>query len=120
MCMRVAAPGTMGFPSGKGTLQWGLGKPATAGPTTVATPMGTKYIVRHGTMRPLGEFEAAEGAAYARGQQVVVRTDRGQEVAEALYEALPQMVELISEPTHGQILRAMTADDQAQAERRRE
>jgi cell fate regulator YaaT (PSP1 superfamily) len=73
--------------------------------------MTAKYIVRHGTMRFLGEFEAAEIDAYARGDDVVVRSDRGLEVAQVLCEAGPRAVGLLTEPTHGRILRRMTEDD---------
>src|SRR5438552_3370336 len=79
--------------------------------------MASKYIVRHGAMRCLGEFEADEGSIHARGQRVVVRTDRGLEIGDLLCEANPRAVELLSEATHGQILRRLTLEDLAQAER---
>ncbi len=79
--------------------------------------MPPKYIVRHGTMRFLGEFEPGDGHAYARGDEVVARTDRGLEVGEVLCEATPRAVELIGTPTHGRILRRLTDDDRAAAER---
>jgi cell fate regulator YaaT (PSP1 superfamily) len=68
-------------------------------------------------MRFLGEFEPAAGAAYARGQQVVLRTDRGQEAGDVLCEATPQAVALIAEPTRGQVMRVMTPEDHAQLEK---
>jgi cell fate regulator YaaT (PSP1 superfamily) len=71
-------------------------------------------------MRFLGEYEAAENVAYARGNQVVVRSERGLEAGDVLCEAHPRAVELLSEPTHGQILRLLSADDRAQIERLRE
>ncbi len=43
--------------------------------------MASRYIVRHGAMRFLGDYEAGEGAVYGRGQEVVVRSDRGLEAA---------------------------------------
>lgn len=73
------------------------------------------YIVRHGLIRFLGEYEPAPEAAYARGQAVVVRSERGLEVAEVLCEATPRAVGLLSEPTKGQILRVMTEEDHAQS-----
>jgi cell fate regulator YaaT (PSP1 superfamily) len=73
--------------------------------------MPTTYIARHGAMRALGEFEAAEGICYGRGQAVIVRTDRGLEGGELLCEATPRAVGLIADPTHGQIVRVMTAED---------
>ncbi len=73
------------------------------------------YIVRHGVMRFLGEYEPAPAEArYAREQAVIVRSERGLEAAEVLCEATPQAVQYLSEPTHGQILRAMNDDDQGQ------
>jgi cell fate regulator YaaT (PSP1 superfamily) len=79
--------------------------------------MSAKYIVRHGAMRFLGEYDAIENAAFLRGQQVVVRSDRGLEAAEVLCEASPRAVQLLSEPTHGQILRGMTEKDLGEVER---
>ena len=75
--------------------------------------MASKYIVRHGAMRFLGEFEPADNRVYARGNQVVLRTERGQEHGEVLAESTPRALELLSNPTHGQILRSLTADDRA-------
>ncbi len=79
--------------------------------------MAATYIVRHGAMRSLGEFEAGEGMTYARGQQVVVRTDRGLETGEVLTEATPRAVQLIAEPTRGQLVRVLTAEDRDQCAR---
>jgi cell fate regulator YaaT (PSP1 superfamily) len=82
--------------------------------------MGLKYVVRHGTMRLLGEFEAVETSTYCRGEEVVLRTERGLETGEVLWDSAPRLVELLSEPTHGQIVRVLNADDLVQAERRRQ
>jgi cell fate regulator YaaT (PSP1 superfamily) len=71
-------------------------------------------------MRFLGEFAPGTDATYSRGQAVVLRTERGLELGELLCEANPRAVQLIAEPTHGQILRRLTAEDQAQAARLRE
>src|SRR5262249_557286 len=48
--------------------------------------MAVKYIVRHGSVRYLGEFEPAENAVYSRGQAVVVRSERGLETGQVLCE----------------------------------
>ena len=82
--------------------------------------MAMTYIVRHGAMRFLGEFTPSAGAAYGRGQAVVVQTERGQEAGEVLREATPRAVELLSEPTKGQLLRAMAEPDREHALRLRE
>jgi cell fate regulator YaaT (PSP1 superfamily) len=81
--------------------------------------MASKYIVRHGAMRFLGEFEP-NGQDYARSQEVIVRTERGLEAGEVLWEATPQALQLLVEPTRGQIVRLVTADDHTQLDRVRE
>jgi cell fate regulator YaaT (PSP1 superfamily) len=73
------------------------------------------YIVRHGVMRFLGDYEAVPDQAYARGQAVLVRSERGLESAEVLCESTPRAVQLLTEPTKGQIVRVMTGEDHVQA-----
>lgn len=78
-------------------------------------------IVRHGVMRLLGEFEPSPPEmSYARGQEVVVHTERGLEIGEVLCEATKQAVGYLAEPTRGQIVRALTNDDLAELDRVRE
>jgi cell fate regulator YaaT (PSP1 superfamily) len=81
--------------------------------------MGAKYVTRHGAMRFLGEYEAAEGTAYPYGTRVVVRSDRGLEVGQVLCEANPRALELLAERTQGQILRPVGQDDLLQIDRLR-
>jgi cell fate regulator YaaT (PSP1 superfamily) len=81
--------------------------------------MASSWIVRHGAMRFLGEFDPESGE-YARGQEVVVRTDRGLELGQVLCPATPRAVELIAEPTRGRILRVLSERDRAERERLRE
>lgn len=71
----------------------------------------SKYIVRHGAMRTLGAFETPKDLDYQRGVRVILRTDRGLEAGEVLCEATDEAIEKLKDPTHGQILRAMTHDD---------
>jgi cell fate regulator YaaT (PSP1 superfamily) len=78
--------------------------------------MATPWIVRHGAMRFLGEFDP-EAGVYQRGDDVVVRTDRGLELGQVLCASSPRTVELLNEPTRGRILRKLTEQDQL--ERRR-
>jgi cell fate regulator YaaT (PSP1 superfamily) len=75
------------------------------------TTMPAKYIVRHGAMRLLGEFEPGNQPSWARGARVIVRTDRGVELGDVLCESTPRAVQLLSEPTSGRILRAANAND---------
>src|SRR5947207_16011292 len=86
---------------------------------SVATPVAAPahYIVRHGAMRWLGDYEAiTPEARYARGQQVVLRTARGQELGDVLSPSTPQAVAMIQEPTTGQIVRPVSDADRARAE----
>jgi cell fate regulator YaaT (PSP1 superfamily) len=82
--------------------------------------MATAFIVRHGAMRFLGEFQPQGNVEPCRGQEVVVRTERGLEIGEVLCEADPRALAAIAEPTGGQILRQMTSDDSAQMDRIRD
>ena len=77
--------------------------------------MGCTYIVRHGIMRFLGEFAPLPEATYRRGEQVVIRTERGHEAGEVLCEATAQARELLTEPTKGELVRVMTDADHEQA-----
>jgi cell fate regulator YaaT (PSP1 superfamily) len=63
-------------------------------------------------MRFLGEFDPG-GDIYVRGEEVVLRTERGVEVGQVLCEASPQALSLLSEPTAGRILRRLTDKDRA-------
>jgi cell fate regulator YaaT (PSP1 superfamily) len=75
--------------------------------------MPGRFIIRHGVMRFLGEFEAGEAVvSCSHGDQVVVRTERGLEVGEVLCEASPRALAWITEPTKGQIVRQVTEADE--------
>ncbi len=71
----------------------------------------TKFLVRHGAMRQLGEFLPPDRGVVARRDVVVVRTTRGTEHGEVLCPSSPQAVAHIPEPTGGVILRLATPDD---------
>jgi cell fate regulator YaaT (PSP1 superfamily) len=62
-------------------------------------------------MRLVGVFAPTGEQEYARGVNVIVRTDRGLEAGQVLCESTPQVLEGLKDPGQGQILRAMTADD---------
>ncbi len=82
--------------------------------------MASELIVRHGAMRFLGTFEPDPAAALRRGDDVIVRTDRGLEVGEVLCEASPRAIEFLADPTHGRVIRRLTDEDRAILERLRE
>ena len=63
------------------------------------------YYVRHGAMRYVSRFAAEGDRAYGRGERVVVRSRRGEELGEVLSE-----VEAAS-PGSLRVLRAARADD---------
>lgn len=79
-----------------------------------------KWIVRHGVMRFLGEFDAPDNLPCARGSRVVIRSERGHEAGEILRESSPAAVQLLSEPTRGQVVRILGEDDARTAEKLRE
>jgi cell fate regulator YaaT (PSP1 superfamily) len=62
-------------------------------------------------MRALGVYSSGRDDTYLRGTEVVVRSDRGLEIGELMCEATEQALAHIKDPGHGQILRAMGADD---------
>ncbi|HYO25760.1 MAG TPA: regulatory iron-sulfur-containing complex subunit RicT, partial [Lacipirellulaceae bacterium] len=70
-----------------------------------------RYVVRHGVMRNLGVFSTRQGEIYARGMQVIARTQRGLEAGEVLCEATDHVVESMADPKNGQILREQTDED---------
>jgi len=82
--------------------------------------MAATYIVRHGAMRFLGDYAPVDETPYGRGQAAVLRSERGLEIGEILAPATPAAVQLIAEPTKGQIVRVMTEADHAEAERIRQ
>jgi len=79
--------------------------------TATTDDVPAKYIVRHGAMRLMGEFAAPPTGTFARGDRVVARSERGQELGEVLCPATPQAVAYLPEPTQGDILRRLTDDD---------
>ncbi|HEX6962885.1 MAG TPA: regulatory iron-sulfur-containing complex subunit RicT [Lacipirellula sp.] len=70
-----------------------------------------KYVVRHGVMRNLGVFGTRSGETYARGMQVIARTQRGLEAGEVLCEATEHVLASMTDPKGGQILHEQTDED---------
>src|SRR6187402_253441 len=70
-----------------------------------------RYVVRHGVMRNLGVFTPRGRDTYARGDQVIARTNRGLESGEVLCEATDESIAQLVEPKQGQIIRRHTGDD---------
>ena len=76
-----------------------------------------KYIVRYGAMRFLGIMQTRGEENFARGSQVILRTDRGLECSVVLTEATDESTKELKNPIQGQILRAMTPADSVEQSR---
>ena len=77
--------------------------------------MGSRYIVRFGNTRNLGEFVAKGRDNYARSEEVVVRSDRGLEIGTVLCPASERTKEYLgTRDAPGQIVRSLTDEDQLQ------
>src|SRR5262245_9150699 len=74
------------------------------------------WIVRHGAMRFLGEFDP-QMQLYLRGEEVVVRTERGHEVGQVLCAADTRALAMLTEPTTGRIVRRMNDRDRQERDR---
>lgn len=83
--------------------------------STATEPTTARWIVRYGQMRFLGEFTGVEGAGHARGQKVVVRTERGTELGEILCPATDKTALFLERPLGGQILREAGEGDLIEA-----
>ena len=71
-----------------------------------------KYITRYGAMRFLGVFSFPDHTELRHGTDVIVRTNRGQEVGVVLCHATPEALEKIkAEMIEDRIVRTMTDAD---------
>jgi len=69
-----------------------------------------KYMIRYGSMRLVGVASARGSTRFARGADIIVRTNRGLEAGRVLCE-LNDDSSAKERSTNGQILREMTAED---------
>jgi cell fate regulator YaaT (PSP1 superfamily) len=76
--------------------------------------MAQTYVVRYGRMRFLGEYKGLPEQDHSRGQQVVVRSDRGTEMGEVLCPVTEQTTQYMPNLAQGEILRLATTEDQDQ------
>jgi cell fate regulator YaaT (PSP1 superfamily) len=85
----------------------------TPTPAMPDAPTRTSYLVRHGVMRFIGDFEVHPPVPtnLSRGDVVILRTERGQEAGEVLCPTTPQTLAVIPDPTRGQVLRVAGPDD---------
>src|SRR5438874_1901346 len=73
--------------------------------------MAQSYVVRCGRMRFLGEYLALPGHDHARGQQVVVRSERGTELGDVLCPVSERTSQFLPDAPRGEILRLATQED---------
>ena len=85
--------------------------PEDSSPSVGNSPVGRKYIARHGAMRLLGEYESIEGEKFSRLERVIVKSERGLELAEILCNASPETISAIPDLMHGTIMRRLSAED---------
>ena len=72
----------------------------------------SKFVVRYGSMRLLGEFSARRNETVRRGDDVIVRSDRGVEFGSVLCEADDKTGDYLGENTRtGRILRLASDED---------
>lgn len=71
------------------------------------------YIIRYGVMRLLGEFEARRQQVFRRGDDVIVRSERGVEWGTVLCPASPRTAEYLGQnkASGGRILRTVSDED---------
>ncbi|MFV0442986.1 MAG: stage 0 sporulation family protein [Planctomycetaceae bacterium] len=75
--------------------------------------MSHRYVVRYGLMRHLSDFTSKAGQEYRRGDQVIVRSHRGNEWGEVLCEATERTREYLGgKDSAGRILRNATPEDE--------
>jgi len=74
--------------------------------------MAQAYVVRYGRMRSLGEFAGLPDQGHTRGQQVVIRSERGTELGDVLCPVSERTAGFLPNPTRGEILRLASQEDQ--------
>ncbi len=74
----------------------------------------SRQVVRYGSMRNLAVMNCRPGVECRRGDEVVVRTNRGVEAGQVVCEATDKVVAYMNQSPAGTILRMLSADDAAQ------
>ena len=74
--------------------------------------MALSYIVRYGAMRQVAEFSAKGNQRFARGAQVIIKSERGVEWGEVLSTASQTVRDYLgAKNSRGRVLREATAED---------
>jgi hypothetical protein len=82
-------------------------------PTRRTAAMHDQFVVSHGKSGALGVFTADEPLTLARGQAVLVRTNRGVEIGAVLCSATLRQARILGAISSGPLLRRLTVDDEA-------
>ena len=92
-------------------------KPQDGATAPARTDEPPKFVVRYGSMRLLGEFSSKRLHAIRRGDDVVVRSDRGVEFGTVLSESTERTAEFLGEKVRtGRILRPASDEDRRSLE----
>jgi cell fate regulator YaaT (PSP1 superfamily) len=78
-----------------------------------------EYFVSHGRTAFLGRFANRTDVAFAHGDRVVVKSDRGIEAGTVLGDAPPTFSHLVGPELSGELLRKFAADDESRETRNR-
>jgi cell fate regulator YaaT (PSP1 superfamily) len=70
-----------------------------------------RYVLRYGSTRALGIFNARGNDRYTRGMKVIARTQRGLEAGDVLCEATDEVARSLSQAPGGSILRELSPED---------
>src|SRR5690242_4379195 len=79
-----------------------------------------EYLVSYGRAGEFGRFRPTPPAAYERGDRVVIRNPDGVELGVVLCPLLPGHGRFLSRTAVGELLRRVTAADEADARRARQ
>jgi hypothetical protein len=73
----------------------------------------SEYLLSYGLLGEFGRFRSSRPLALRRGDRAVVKSHRGLEVARVLRQATPRHAHFLPNTTVGQLLRLVTAADEA-------
>ena len=86
--------------------------PVAPPPTPSTPPVQNRYVVRYGIGRQVAEFNAKPSFQFARGAQVIVRSDRGVEWGEVLCPGSDRTREYLNASEEvGYVMREANLDD---------
>ena len=82
-------------------------------PVVIATDERDQFVVSHGKSGVIGVFTLTSAVTLARGQKVIVKTNRGIEIGEVLGPASVQQARLFGATSAGILLRPYSSEDES-------